>query len=231
LLVDTTEAESLSPAAERALEDAILVRRFQGGDQAAFSEIVGRYREKMFSIGYSMLRNRDDAEEVAQDTFIRAYRGLASFRGEASLATWLHHITVNLARNRYWYFFRRCRHLSDSFDAVIVDDRGPMLSDVLVANAAGPAHQAMTGEFLKLIDGCLGRLSPRSRQILTLRTIQHRSYREISDDMSINVGTVKSCLARARQDLRLQMGAACPEFGEGAPLQEWFETSRFAGRT
>jgi RNA polymerase sigma-70 factor (ECF subfamily) len=71
------------------------------GDEDAFAEIVTRYRDRMFSIAFSHLRNHADAEEIAQDTFIQAHRGLARFRGDSSLATWLHRIAFNLSRNRH----------------------------------------------------------------------------------------------------------------------------------
>src|SRR5689334_20425853 len=99
-----------------AQHDKILVQRFNGGDFVAFNEIMSRYRSKMLSIAFSQIRNHADAEEIVQDTFVRAYRGLADFRGDSSLCTWLHRITINLARNRYWYFFRRCRHSTQSLD-------------------------------------------------------------------------------------------------------------------
>src|SRR5512132_1613034 len=104
---------------QEAAHDAELVRRFNAGDEAAFVEIMTRYREKIFSVALALLRNRADAEEIAQDTFIRAHRGLARFRGDSSLATWLHRIAVNLARNRYWYFFRRRRHATLSLDCAL----------------------------------------------------------------------------------------------------------------
>ena len=107
---------------QEAAHDAGLVRRFNAGDEAAFEEIMNRYREKIFSVALALLRNRADAEEIAQDTFIRAHRGLARFRGDSSLATWLHRIAVNLARNRYWYFFRRRRHATLSLDCALSDD-------------------------------------------------------------------------------------------------------------
>ena len=94
--------------------DAELARRFNAGDETAFNEIVSRYRGKIYGLTFGLLHNAADAEEITQDTFIRAYRGLSRFRGDSSLATWLHRIAVNLARNRYWYFFRRRRHSSGS---------------------------------------------------------------------------------------------------------------------
>jgi RNA polymerase sigma-70 factor (ECF subfamily) len=105
--------------------DAVLVRRFNAGDPAAFVEIVTRYRDKMFHFALRLLRNRPDAEEIAQDTFIRAHQGLAHFRGDSSLSAWLHCIALNLSRNRYRYFFRRCSHAMQSLDcAVSADLRG-----------------------------------------------------------------------------------------------------------
>jgi len=101
-------ARAAASKSEAAL-DAELVRRFNAGDDAAFIEIMNRYQRKIFTIVLGLLRNRADAEEITQDTFIRAHRGLSRFRGDSSLATWLHRIAVNLARNRYWYFFRRRR--------------------------------------------------------------------------------------------------------------------------
>ena len=90
--------------------DAELVRRFKSGDEDAFAEIVGRHQARITSVALSHLRNHADAEEIAQDTFVRAYRGLALFRGDSSLASWLHSIVFNLSRNRHAYFFRRQRH-------------------------------------------------------------------------------------------------------------------------
>src|SRR5512133_607976 len=107
--VSSDRAARAAASRQEADHDAELVRRFNAGDEAAFVEIMNRYREKIFSVALALLRNRADAEEIAQDTFIRAHRGLSRFRGDSSLATWLHRIAVNLARNRYWYFFRHRR--------------------------------------------------------------------------------------------------------------------------
>src|ERR1051326_4826415 len=101
-------ARTITSSAE-ASHDSTLVHRFKDGDESAFAEIVERYREKMFAVAFSTLRNRADAEEIAQDAFIRAHRGLANFRGDSALSTWLHRIALNLSRNRYWYYFRRRR--------------------------------------------------------------------------------------------------------------------------
>jgi RNA polymerase sigma-70 factor (ECF subfamily) len=83
-----------------ALHDTNLVQRLEAGEETAFVETVERHRVKIFAAALSLLRNRDDEEEIAQDTFIRAHRRLARFRGDSSLATWLHRIAINLSSNR-----------------------------------------------------------------------------------------------------------------------------------
>src|SRR5688500_15827596 len=93
----SNERSARTAANKREAEhDTELVRRFLSGDEPAFVEITSRYRAKIFSVAISLLRNRADAEEIVQDTFVRAYRGLKNFRGDSSLATWLHRIAVNL---------------------------------------------------------------------------------------------------------------------------------------
>ena len=235
-----SDARSVAPATDRvarsaaskieAAHDAELVRRFHGGDESAFVEIMTRYREKIFTIALSLLRNHADAEEIAQDTFIRAHRGLVNFRGDSSLATWLHRIAVNLARNRYWYFFRRRRHSTLSLDCAFNQESTATFGDLIACDAADPAHAAVTTEFTALVAACMEKLEERHREILTLRNILHRSYEEIATALGINQGTVKSRIARARQNLRTLLAEACPEFSSEAEPAEWFEIPREAGR-
>jgi len=103
-------------SAAEAAYDTQLVNRFNAGDESAFVEIMHRYHGRLFSLSHNLLRNAADAEEIVQDAFIRAHRGLSKFRGDSSLATWLYRIALNLSRNRYWYFFRRRRQDSLSLE-------------------------------------------------------------------------------------------------------------------
>ncbi len=176
----------------------VLVRRFNAGDESAFVEIMQHYQERMFAVGFSLLKNRADAEEIAQDTFIRAHRGLAKFRGDASLATWLHRIAVNLARNRYWYFFRRRRHATLSLDCTFSDTNQATFADLVASPATGPAQEAVINEFSTLVATCMGQLEVQAREILTLRNSLNQSYGEIAAKLGLKVGTVKSRIARAR---------------------------------
>ena len=223
-------AARAAASAVEAAYDAELVRRFHAGDEAAFVEIITRYREKIFTIVLSLLRNHADAEEIAQDTFIRAHRALARFRGDSSLATWLHRIAVNLARNRYWYFFRRRRHATLSLDCAFNDESAATFADLIASNEPDPAHASVTNEFAGLVAASMEKLEAGHREILTLRNILHRSYDEIAATLGIKVGTVKSRIARARSNLRLLLAESCPEFSPEAEPVEWFETPRASGR-
>ncbi len=218
-------------ARQEALHDAGLVRRFNGGDQAAFAEIVTRYRAKMHQVALGLLRNHADAEEIAQDTFIRAHRSLAHFRGESSLAAWLHCITLNLSRNRYWYFYRRRRHLAQSLDSTVSAESQTTYADLIASSAPGPAREATTREFSALVAECMGRLSAGQREILLLRNVRQHSYREIARILGITLGTVKSRVARARETLRallVPVYAAKPT-PDVPSDDQWFEPNRAAG--
>lgn len=200
--------------------DAELVRRFNAGDDKAFNEIMSRYYGRILGLALNLLRNRADAEEIAQDTFLRVHRGLSNFRGDSSLATWLYRIALNLARNRYWYFFRRRRQDSVSIDRPIGEESDATLGDFIATNHGDPAQQTVTNEFAELIARCMEALEPSHREILTMRNTLHLPYEEIARAMGINVGTVKSRISRARENLRQLLADSAPEFGIRDASQE-----------
>lgn len=204
-----------------AAHDARLVQRFKQGDETAFVEIVYRYRARMFFVAFNLLGDRGDAEEIVQDTFIRAHRALVHFRGDSSLVTWLHRITVNLTHNRYWHFFRRFRYVTVSLDAPISDGEGAMtLMTLIDGGSPSPAGEFAHADFEALIHQCMMQLEPRQRDVLVLRNVMNRSYLQIARLLSLNLGTVKSRIARARKILRLRIGESCPEFSSNpAPKQ------------
>ena len=223
-------AVRITTARAEAAIDSELIRRFNGGDEAAFTEIIMRHRDKIQAHTLRFLRNHADAEEITQDTFIRAHRGLAKFRGDSSLATWLHRIAFNLARNRYWYFFRRRRHLTCSLDAPLSAESTGTFNDLVATEEADPARQATVDEFVVIVAACMKQLMPSQREILTLRNLLHRSYEELASTLGINLGTVKSRIARARGNLRGLMAEACPEFTTEMSASDWFGPVRGATR-
>lgn len=219
---------SSSDSAREAAYDAELIARFTSGDETAFVEIMSRYHGKIFGLAHNLLRNAADAEEIAQDTFIRAHRGLATFRGDSSLATWLYRIALNLSRNRYWYFFRRRRQDSISLERPLTDESEATFSDFIAADGQTPVQETVTQEFTDLIASCMEKLDARHREILTMRNILNLPYEEIARALRINVGTVKSRIARARENLRKLLAETAPEFGIDSDASDFFVSSRTA---
>jgi RNA polymerase sigma-70 factor, ECF subfamily len=196
----------MSSKADDLAIDRVLVDRFRSGDESAFEEVVVRYRDRIFARAYSLLKNREDAEEVTQDAFIRAHRGLANFRGDAAFSTWLYQIATNLAHNRYWYWWRRKRDVSVSLDHQLTADGQGTLLDVMPAEVEDPAEETVTQELVQRVAECMPKLGAKHREILTLRLVNNLSYEEISERLGISVGTVKSRIARARERLRDKLG-------------------------
>jgi RNA polymerase sigma-70 factor (ECF subfamily) len=213
---------------EAARYDAILVARFNTGDELAFKEIMTRYRGRMLSVALRRLGNHADAEEIVQDTFIRAHRGLATFRGEASLSAWLHRIALNLSHNRYWYFFRRRRHATLSFDAAVSDSNDSTLASVIASDEATAVTEVCRAEFAGMIAACMARLSKAQREILVLRGVQQHSYFDIARMLGIGVGTAKSRISRARLTLRTLLDRAYPELRNQTLSLACFEPTRGA---
>lgn len=187
--------------------DRLLVDRFKGGDEAAFNEMVSRYWDRIYGMVHQLLRNQQDAEEVTQDAFIRAHRGLANFRGESAFSTWLYQIATNLARNRYWYWWRRKRDKTISFDQPVGEDSDTPLSEVFAADEVEtPGDITVTQELVDHIAVGMEKISAKHREILILRNVKNMAYEEIAAVLGISVGTVKSRIARARESLRDAIG-------------------------
>jgi RNA polymerase sigma-70 factor (ECF subfamily) len=196
----------MSTKAQEVALDRVLVDRFKNGDASAFDEMVSRYWDRIFSMVHQLLRNAQDAEEVTQDAFIRAHRGLGNFRGESAFSTWLYQIATNLARNRYWYWWRRKRDKSVSLDAPIGSDTTTTLAEILPAEVETPGDITVNREFVSRIGSGMERLGAKHREILILRNVKSQSYEEIAKILGISVGTVKSRIARARESLRAKLG-------------------------
>lgn len=197
----------MSTKAQEVALDRLLVDRFKEGDEAAFNEMVSRYWDRIYGMVHQLLRNQQDAEEVTQDAFIRAHRGLANFRGEAAFSTWLYQIATNLARNRYWYWWRRKRDKTVSFDQPVSDDNPTPLSEVFSTDELEtPGDITVTQELVDHIALGMEKISAKHREILILRNVKNMAYEEIAEVLNISVGTVKSRIARARESLRDAIG-------------------------
>jgi RNA polymerase sigma-70 factor (ECF subfamily) len=197
---------TMSAKTETIHSDDLLIERIKAGDMAAYNDIVARYYDRIFARVSQLLKNKQDAEEVTQDAFIRAHRGLENFRGDASFSTWLYQIATNLAHNRYWYWFRRKRDQSISLDHPLSDDGSLTLENVMPCAGESPAEAAVTQEFVDRVSECMRVLNEKHKEVLILRNVKNLSYDEIAQQLEISVGTVKSRIARARDSLRDLMG-------------------------
>jgi RNA polymerase sigma-70 factor (ECF subfamily) len=202
--------------------DRHLVSEYLTGRESAFVEIMIRYHDKIFGTVFALLRNYADAEEITQETFVRAHRRLAKFRGDSSLAMWLYRIAAKLSRSRYGYLFRRLRRESVPVNCALSSPATAMLADMLAGDGANPALELEAPEFAFLMDQCFEMLSAPHREILTLHNCFHRSYDEIGAVLGINAAAVKNRIAGARMELRLlvaKVSSARPPRGsaDGAP--------------
>lgn len=203
---DQKDSATMTDKAQEVALDRLLVDRFRGGDAGAFEQLVTRYWDRIYGMVHQLLRNQQDAEEVTQDAFIRAHRGLVNFRGDSAFSTWLYQIATNLARNRYWYWWRRKRDKSISFDAPVSGDNDTTLAELIPAEQETPEDATVTQEFVNRIAECMDKLNEKHREILVLRNVRNLAYEEIAEILGISVGTVKSRIARARESLREQLG-------------------------
>jgi RNA polymerase sigma-70 factor (ECF subfamily) len=194
--------DEIDTPAKSAAQDREWVKQFLAGNEKAFEQIVLKYRGLILNASGRYVRASGDAEEIASDTFIRAYKGLKNFRGDSTLKTWLYRIAVNLGRNRYWYWQRRAIDRTMSMDASFGDGNDATLQDVLPAEAETAGKELELKELQDAVIKALDRIPQYQQEILRLRCLQFKSYEEIAEITNINVGTVKSRIARARETLR-----------------------------
>jgi len=180
-----------------------LVKQAQKNDLGAFEELVRIYKDRIYGLCYQLTNNQADAQDLAQEVFIRAYTGLASFRNEADFGTWLHRIAVN-----QWINFKRKqkRHTLISLDAPIQTSEGEMTREVAVTEE-DPQEIYEQMELQGFVRKALDQLSTEHRTVLVLRELQGYSYDEIASVVGCTLGTVKSRINRARQALKEMVNA------------------------
>jgi len=178
----------------------LLVRQAQAGDVRAFEELVTLYQDKVYNLSYYLAGNYTDAQDLAQEVFVKAYTSLGSFRQDADLGTWLHRITVNL-----WLNIRRRQKNSRVFslDDPVQTGEGEITRTVAAVDPAGdPVEVLEIQELQERVQKALLSLPEEFRTVLVLREMEDYSYDDIAEAMQCSLGTVKSRLNRARQALK-----------------------------
>jgi RNA polymerase sigma-70 factor (ECF subfamily) len=185
--------------------DQALVQRVQAGEKRAFDLLVGKYQHKVTSLISRYVHDWSECQDVAQETFIRAYRALGNFRGDSQFYTWLYKIAVNTAKNHLVSMGRRPP--TDDVDAVdaVQYDGGTRLRDTDT-----PEHEMMRQEIERTVAATVEALPEELRMAITLREVDGLSYEEIAETMDCPIGTVRSRIFRARdaidQKLRPLLG-------------------------
>jgi RNA polymerase sigma-70 factor (ECF subfamily) len=180
------------------VQEAELVARLRRGDLRAFEELVITYQHRVFGVALRMLGNRAEAEEIAQETFLRAHRALPEFRGEARLGTWLYAIASRLCLNRLATPERRLARADDA------------------ALAAAPGHEPDAAAALErseleaAVRDAIAALPDERRIVVILRDLEGLSYEEIGEVLDLEPGTVRSRLHRARMDLKAKLERFTP---------------------
>jgi RNA polymerase sigma-70 factor (ECF subfamily) len=194
-IVDPIENEA---AAKPPAEDIELVRRSQAGDLVAYDELVRRYQERIYATVYHMTSNHEDANDLAQEAFIKGFQALKSFKGDSSFYTWVYRIAVNKTIN----FLKQRKNkthmsLNDlDFNAENDPDLVALISDKT------PRRDANLTELQEKLNGAMMKLSPVHRLVVTLHDVQGLSHEEIGKMMDCNIGTVRSRLFYARQQMQ-----------------------------
>ena len=184
---NTSEASNHSDA----ISNSELVRKSQLGDKAAFEQLVIRHQDLVFSLAYKLTGNREMANDVAQEAFIRAWKAIEKFRGDSTFSTWIYRITVNSA----WTLRKKAKkhntlNIDDTYEPIVIDEK------------KDPELVAINSDLSSVLINALDKIPIEQRIIVELKNIEGRSHKEIADYLDISVTAAKVRLHRAHQKLR-----------------------------
>jgi RNA polymerase sigma-70 factor (ECF subfamily) len=191
-----------------------LVTQAQNGNVQAFEQLVFLYQDRLYGLCHRLAGNHTDAQDLAQEAFVRAYRALGKFRQEADFGTYLHRIAVNL-----WLSYRKRNHNEFSLDDPVLTTEGELLRQV-ADNNQQPEQVLENAEFQLLVHEALAALPKEHRAVLVLREMESLSYEEIAATLGVAPGTVKSRLNRARNALKKTLRRMAAKKGFELPVTE-----------
>ena len=191
------------------LTDPELVSLAQGGNSEAFGELVNRYQNKIYRLARRLTDNQEDAEDVLQESFVRAFRAIGGFKGASKFSTWLYRITVNLAAMKR----RAQRHHIESLDEPITTKDGEINRDIR-DTGVDPLEALIAKEIRESLDRAISDLSPTNRAVFVLRHIEGLSTEETREILNISIPAVKSRLHRTRLVLQERLMRLAQEQAE-----------------
>ncbi|MCS7208265.1 MAG: sigma-70 family RNA polymerase sigma factor [Fimbriimonadales bacterium] len=202
---DTVSYNGRHAAVDTLSAELMLVERAQAQDETAFEQIMQLYADRLYNYVLRMVGNRADAEDIVQETFLRAYQGLPSFDRRASLSTWLYRIATNLCIDHQR---RRARRVQTVSYADYEDDAGETSEwEFADTHTPSPMDAVLHKELQQVVEQAVATLSPKLKTVLLLYDVEELSYEEIARVLNIPMGTVKSRLNHARSQIQKQVEA------------------------
>ena len=186
--------------AQADVSEADLVRRCQAGDTEAFGELVTRYRARVFSVIYNMVHSEQDAWDLAQDSFLKAWKSIKRFRWRSSFYTWIYRIVMNVTID--WLRKKQVKGGGAEFDDAIQLKEVDPASKTVPKTDALPYETMERSEIRARIDKAITQLSPEQRAVILMKEIEEMQYREIAEALGCSIGTVMSRLFYARKKLQ-----------------------------
>jgi RNA polymerase sigma-70 factor, ECF subfamily len=202
------ELEQVAPATpieSRPTSEALFIERLRRGDSAAFETLVTERSGEIFGLLYRFTENREEARDLTQETFLRAFQSISTFRGDSDLRTWIYRIAINQARNRWRWWRRRRRDSTFSLDSTPDEGRQLLIGTLKAESTPDPEQDTLAHERERVLRKALSGLRRVYRETVILRDIEGFAYEEIAVALDISVGTVKSRLARGRQELKRKL--------------------------
>ena len=203
------ELEQVAPAAVAEVRPQVedqFIERLKRGDAAAFEKLVNERSGEIYGLLYRLTENSEEARDLTQETFLRAFQSIVQFRGDSDLRTWIYRIAINQARNRWRWWRRRRREATVSIDEPeIGGGQLGLIATLKSPTAKDPEQHTLQNERERALQKAVSGLRPVYREAVVLRDIEGFAYEEIATTLNISVGTVKSRLARGRQELRRKL--------------------------
>src|SRR5581483_1040998 len=183
-------------------EEAAVVEQLKAGSEEAFAWLISRYQQPLYSLIYRVLPNPGDAADITQEVFVKVFRGIGHFHGEASLRTWIYRIALHEALNqRRWWSRHRRQEIAIETD----EDQYPSGGEILIDQHESPFEAAAQAEISARVEAALREVPEPFRTVVVLRDIEGFGYEEIAEFLDVNLGTVKSRLMRGRAHLKSRL--------------------------
>jgi len=181
-------------------EEAAIIEQLKAGSEDAFAWLISRYQQPLYSLIYRVLPNPGDAADITQDVFVKVFRGISRFHGEASLRTWIYRIALHEALNqRRWWSRHQRQEITLSGDS---EEHHASVAETLVDSHESPFDAAAHAEVAGRVEAALREVPEPFRTVVVLRDIEGFGYEEIAEILDANLGTVKSRLMRGRAHLK-----------------------------